>query len=150
MKKLVLKEISCCDSVKVLTTQWCSTLCHPMACSPPGSFAHGVLQARILEWVAIPFSRRPSWPRDQTPVSYIAGGFFTFWTDGKVIQWIYVKARFQTLFLFTLKPLQYCKIISLQLIKINEKKNKTLIFLLYYAHWYLVVVVVKRESDPPI
>ena len=42
-------------------------------------FAHGILQARILEWVAIPFSRGSSWPRDQTQVSYIAGRFFTFW-----------------------------------------------------------------------
>ena len=46
-------------------------------CSPPGSSVHGVLQARILEWVAIPFSRRSSPPRDQTQVSCIAGRFFT-------------------------------------------------------------------------
>ena len=40
---------------------------------------HGILQARILEWVAYPFSRGSSWPRNQTRVSYIAGGFFTNW-----------------------------------------------------------------------
>ena len=40
---------------------------------------HGILQARILEWVAIPFSRVSSQPRDQTQVSHIAGGFFTSW-----------------------------------------------------------------------
>ena len=39
----------------------------------------GILQARILEWVAVPFSRRPSWPRDRTQVSHMAGGFFTSW-----------------------------------------------------------------------
>ena len=50
-----------------------------MDCSPPGSFIHGVLQARILEWVAIPFSRGSSWPRDQTWVSHTAGRFFTIW-----------------------------------------------------------------------
>jgi len=49
------------DPVNVcLVTQSCLTLCHPMDCSPPGSSVHGILQARILEWVAIPFSP----PRD--------------------------------------------------------------------------------------
>ena len=46
-------------------------------CSLPGSSVHGILQARILEWVAIPFSRGSSQPRDQTWVSCIAGRFFT-------------------------------------------------------------------------
>ena len=49
-----------CDSVKVLVTQSCLTLCDPMDYSLPGSSAHGILQARILEWVAIPFSRGSS------------------------------------------------------------------------------------------
>ena len=58
--------------------QSCSTLCNPMDCSPPGSSVHGILLTRILEWVAIPFSRGFSWPRDRTPVSScIAGRFFT-------------------------------------------------------------------------
>ena len=48
-----------------------------MDCSLPGSFVHGILQARILEWVAVPFSRGSSQPRDQTQVSCTAGGFFT-------------------------------------------------------------------------
>ena len=50
---------------------FCPTLCDSMGCSQPGSSIHGTLQARILEWVAIPFSR------DQTWVSCLAGGFFT-------------------------------------------------------------------------
>ena len=50
-----------------------------MDCSPPGSSVHGISQARILEWVAISFSRGSSWPRDQTHVFCIAGGFFTIW-----------------------------------------------------------------------
>ena len=48
--------------VKCLVTQSCSTHCDPMDCSPPGSSVHGILQARILEWVAIPFSTGSSWP----------------------------------------------------------------------------------------
>ena len=50
-----------------------------MDCSPPGSSLHRILQARILVWVAIPFSRGFSWPRDQILVSRIAVRFFTIW-----------------------------------------------------------------------
>ena len=63
--------------VKVKVTQSCPTLCDHMDCSLPGSSAHGILQAKILQWVAIPFSRVSSQPRDRTQVSHIAGGFFT-------------------------------------------------------------------------
>ena len=49
-------------------------------CDPMDSTVHGILQARTLEWVAFPFSRRSSWPRYRTQVSHIAGGFFTSWT----------------------------------------------------------------------
>ena len=66
--------------VKVLVTQSCPTMCNLMDCpSPPGSSVHGIPQARILEWVAIYFSRGSSQPRNQTQVSYIAGGVFTTW-----------------------------------------------------------------------
>ena len=65
--------------VRVLVTQSCPTLCDPMNCSPPGSSVHGILQARILKWVAVPFSRGSSWPRDRNWVSYTAGRFFTLW-----------------------------------------------------------------------
>ena len=53
-------------------------------CSLPGSSVQGILQVRILEWVAIPFSRGSSWPRDWTRVSCIAGGFFTVWATRKL------------------------------------------------------------------
>ena len=59
--------------------QLCPTLCDPMDCSLPGSSVHGIFQARIMEWVAISFSRGSSWPRDQTRVSCIAGRFCTIW-----------------------------------------------------------------------
>ena len=60
-----------------LVAQSCPTPCDPMDCSLLGSSVHGILQARILKRVAIHFSRGSSWPRDQTWVSCIAGGFFT-------------------------------------------------------------------------
>ena len=64
---------------KVKVTQLCPTLCDPVDYSPPGSSVHGILPAWILEWVAIPFSRGSSQPRDQTQVFCIAGRFFTVW-----------------------------------------------------------------------
>ena len=73
----------------VLVAQSCPTLCDPMDCSPPGSFVHGILQARIVAWVTIPFSRGSSRPTDQTHiscVSCIAGGFFTVWATREA-QW---------------------------------------------------------------
>ena len=63
-----------------LFVQSCPTLCDPMDCSLPGSSVGGILQARTLEWVAIPFSRESSWPRDCTQVSCLIGRFFTIWT----------------------------------------------------------------------
>ena len=64
--------------VKVLIAQSCPTPCHPIDCNSPGS-VHGILQGRILEWIAIPFSRGSSQLRDRTQVSCIADGFFTVW-----------------------------------------------------------------------
>ena len=58
--------------MKVKVTQLCLTLCNPLDYT-----VNGILQARILEWVAFPFFRISSQPRDRTQVSYIAGGFFT-------------------------------------------------------------------------
>ena len=55
------------------------TLCYPVDCSPPGSSVHGILQARVLEWVAISSSRGSSQPRDRTQVSHIAGRCFNLW-----------------------------------------------------------------------
>ena len=59
------------SEVKVKVAQSCLILCDPMNYS-----VHGILQARILEWVAVHFSRGSSESRDQTQVSHIAGGFF--------------------------------------------------------------------------
>ena len=58
---------------------------NPIDCSLPGSSVHGISQARILEWIAISFSRGSSWPRNQTWVSCIAGGFFTDWVTREAL-----------------------------------------------------------------
>ena len=63
----------------VLVAWLCPTLCDPIGYGSPGSSVHGILQARILEWAAIPFSRGSSQSRDQTQISFIAGRFLTIW-----------------------------------------------------------------------
>ena len=74
-------------SVCVLVAQSCPTLRDPMDCSLLGSSVHGILQARLLGWVAIPFSKGSSSPpRDWTQVSCIAGGFFTVWATKGIYQ----------------------------------------------------------------
>ena len=73
-----------------------------MNCSPPGSSVHGILQARILEWVAIPFSRKSSQPRDRIHVSYsfcIADGFFTAEPLGKLVKYIDIDINITYLYL---------------------------------------------------
>ena len=60
-------------------TQLCPTLCDPMDYSLSGSSVHGIFQARVLEWIAISFSRGSSQPRNRTWVSHIAGRCFTVW-----------------------------------------------------------------------
>ena len=65
--------------------QLCLTPCDPMDCSLPGSSIDGIFQARILEWVAISFSRRSSWPRDWTQISHIVGRHFIIWATREVI-----------------------------------------------------------------
>ena len=73
--------------VKVLVAQLCLTLCDPMDCRPSSPSVHGILQARILEWVAIPFSRGSFQPRDRTQVSCTAGRFFTIWSNREAPDW---------------------------------------------------------------
>ena len=81
-------------SSKVRVAQSCLTLCDPMDCSPTGSSVHGILQARIPEWVSILFSRGSYRPRNRTWVSLIAGRFFTTW----------VKERYSLSLIKTLSP----------------------------------------------
>ena len=64
-----------------------SDSCNPMDCNLPGSSVHGILQARILEWVAIPSIRGSSQPRDQTQVSHIADRCFNFCTTREALKW---------------------------------------------------------------
>ena len=84
-----IKLLSCTEvnlaAAAAKSLQSCPTLCDPMDCSLPGFSVHGILQARILQWVAIPFSRGSSWPRDWIWISCTAGRFFTIWATREAL-----------------------------------------------------------------
>ena len=77
--KLSVGSTDCCYCC--LVAKLWPTLCNPKNCSPSGSSIHGISQARILEWVAISFSKGSSQPRGRTRVSCIAGRFLTGWSS---------------------------------------------------------------------
>ena len=76
-KDLDTNEVAEHACVCVLVARSCLTLCDPVNCSPPGSSVLGILQARILEWVAVPFSRGASQPADRLQVFCTVGRLFT-------------------------------------------------------------------------
>ena len=76
-------------------TKLCQNLCDPMDYSLPGSFVHGIFQARILEWVAISFLRGSFQPRDRTLVSCLAGGFSTAMPPEKPICYFRAEQKFE-------------------------------------------------------
>ena len=89
-----------CMHAKLL--QLCLVLCNPMDCSPSGSLVHGILQARLLMWIAMPSSRGSSWPRDRTCIPYsscIAGWFFTSEPPGRPSP-VYISFNFLSFFFF--------------------------------------------------
>ena len=75
-------------------TQLCPTLYDPIDGSPPGSLVPGILQARILEWIAISFSRGSSWPRDRTQVSHIVARLLTVWATREALYMPYAFCKY--------------------------------------------------------
>ena len=80
--------------MKSEVAQSCPIFCNPKDCSLPGSSIHGIFKTRILEWVAISFSRRSSWPRDWTWVSRIVGRHLTVWATRKVLNEVHTYIKF--------------------------------------------------------
>ena len=90
---------------KMLVIQLCLTPCELMDCSQPGSSVHEIFQWRILKWVAIPFARGPSQPRNRTWISHIAGQFFT----GRATRESYVTNKGQK---YKMNPVEFAISIS--------------------------------------
>ena len=105
-----------CVCVCVLFAQLCLTLCDSIDCSLPGSFVR-VLQARILEWVAITFSRGSSQPRDRTWVSCIVGRCFTIWATREDSHNLVNIPKKQWIILFNGWIVQCMNYISIKLVK---------------------------------
>ena len=78
-RSLHIRENQVSGFVVALVAKLCPTLCHPMNCSTPGSSVHGISQTRILVWVAIPFSRGSSQPKDRTCISCIDRQILYHW-----------------------------------------------------------------------
>ena len=87
-----------CTCVCVLVAQLCPTLCNPVDCSPPGPSVHEILQARILEWVAISFSRGSSQSRNQTHISCIEADSLLSEPPGKPV---HLSVLLKYIYLFT-------------------------------------------------
>ena len=131
--KINLFKHMCC-AVLCLVAQFCLTLWDPMDCSLPGPSVHGILQARIQEWVAMHSSRGSSKPRDWTQVSCIAGEFFTIKTifviyvlwENSFRQWLYKKLP-----LYPSKKVSVYFISILWLISFEPKDDYTLLLKTY-------------------
>ena len=133
----------------MFVVQLCPTLCDPTDCSPPGSSVQGILQARIVEWVAIPFSRGSSWPRDWTWVSCMAGRLFTIWAirEARIIPFMfrhhvpcrdYEQVPSYCQLPSEVKNCKYCWRQLLLLYKLNLQEAST-----FHACFYVVYSVVQ-------
>ena len=109
-----------------------------------GSSVHGIFQARVLEWVAIFFSRGSSWPRDWTWVSCIAGRHFTIWATWEAPPWLNLTRYCQITVQFMLVPVVYksssCSILSSAMVLSN--------FFFSTHHWWSCLAIGWWHSGP--
>ena len=112
--------------MNVLIAYSCLTLWTIAHQTPP---VRGILQARILEWVAIPFSRGSSWPRDQTQVSHTGGKFFTIWVPDGCESWTIKKAEHWRTDAVVLEKILESSLDSKEIKSVNPKWNQLWIFI---------------------
>ena len=121
------------------------TLCDPLGCSPPGFSAHRIFQARILEWVAVSFSRRSSQPRDQTRISYnscIGKQILYHWAGWEVpIIYLFQIAGFPNSFLYNKQKPQMMHCIQLQVSLVSFKLEVSSLFSSWPWHYWRVQIV---------
>ena len=123
-------------------TQSCPTLCNPMDCSLQGSSVHEIFQARLLEGVAIPFSRGSSWPRDQTWVSCTAGRLFTIWATREAI----VRGR-GSISHFSPMDTKLFSINLLQSLSLPQHNAGFIIYQMSMCNWVCPGLTVNSTSD---
>ena len=116
---------------EVKVAQSCPTLCDPTDCT-----VHGILQARILQWVAFPSSRGSSQPWDQTQVFHIAGRFFTSWTTREVLIACNHYSVLNTCHVFSVicRHMQNNKIFESQYACSQQRLNKAVLCLRFSSH----------------
>ena len=125
--------------------QLCLTLWDHLDCSPPGSSIHGALQARVLEWVTLPFSRGSSQPRDRTHISYVSC------TDRQVLyHWRHLRSPCGSKGL----PFPALKISKLLLLRICSSarissKSPVSPVCVCFALWYLLIKTLNSPIRPP-
>ena len=124
-----------CVRAKLL--QSCLTLCNPMDCSLPCSSIHGILQARILEWVAMPSSRGSSQPRDWTHISGIAGGFLTTEPSGEAR--LMYSSPIHNFIYFNALCLQRNPLSSCNRWKVVFKENNLIVIMIFFILFYFYI-----------
>ena len=128
----------------VIVAQSCLTLCDPMDCRPPGFFVYGILQARILQWVGISFSRGSSRLRDCTQVFCIAGRFFTIWTTREA-HMVPLCPLPEEIFLNHKMDVEFYQKIFLHLLRWSKLKIKNTFNLLM---WYITLIIFLILKNP--
>ena len=121
-----------------LVTQSCLTVCDPMDCSLPGFSVLGILQARTLEWVAMPSSRGSSQPRDRTQVLGIAGGFITIWATREALYiyiFIYLSTHIHIVFQVTRESLDHTERFILH-DNYEHWSRKQTIWFVWFESWF--------------
>ena len=122
--------------MKVLVAQSWPTLCEPRDYRLSGSSVHRILQARVVKWVAIPFSKGSSQPRDRTWVSCIAGGFFTIWATREAV--LYKSKINKTISLILFILLFYCYLVFWMDKNFKCKKGQKSPFCLLWRNFHPV------------
>ena len=129
-------------------TQPCPTLCDPMDCSPPSSSVRGILQARLLEWVAISSSRGSSWPRDWTCVSCISASAGSFFTTEPPASFA-IAICYSFLFLFAKSANPTCNVTCLWILSVCQRINHWAFSTIKYLVWgfllYICLLHFKRK-----
>ena len=115
-------------------------VCNPVDCSPPGSSVHGILQARILEWAAISFSRGSSQPREPTLISCFAGRFFTVESWGKPWKGCMVK--------FSLPPFSFFDVDFFQSLSNLLNNIPPVLYFFFFAYEACRILAARPEMEP--